>query len=335
MPAIWVAVALQVALPSLSNPPIIRATMNHQSIYTSGVSIGRDPDPKWASGGGTLWIQMMDLDQGSPITSLAYMRGLDGGRRDALLRWQIIKDQYYCVNYSGGGGIAASAFRSGYVQTVPLAAIESVNANRRAGNFFPGFYQKYVNSFESDLYLGPVKKAVVWGEDSLQNRRVLFDFWCRGGKQFEVYVSEPHKGNRLTRGDFHPEWQHKLDYEKWETVGEWTFDWTGPFYVTATGDDRYFVTDTGQVFAAPRGAKAGTPLKAIWKGKPVGALIHDADAKKWYAFTPDEYFEVADPIKPRPHAVPIRRESLANAALETAAKCGRVIRGLPEPKNDK
>ena len=62
------------------------------------------------------------------------------------------------------------------------------------------------------------------------------------------------------------------------------------------------------------------------------ALIHDADNAKWYAFTKDQYFEVADPIKPKPHTIEIRRSKIANEALETAAKCGRVIRGLPEPK---
>ena len=119
---------------------------------------------------------------------------------------------------------------------------------------------------------------------------------------------------------------------QWDVVGEWTFDWQGPFYVAAVGDDRYFVTDTGHVFAAPKAAKPWTPLKEIWKDKPVDALIHDSDNGKWYAFTKDQYFEVADPIKPKPHTIAIRREWTANKALETAAKCGRVIRGLPEPK---
>ena len=147
-----------------------------------------------------------------------------------------------------------------------------------------------------------------------------------------MYVAEPHRGNRLTREDFHPSRENREEKRIWETVGVWTFDWTGPFYVTASGEDRYFVTDTGRVFAAPRGANAGTPLKEIWKDKPVDALIHDADSKKWYAFTKDEYFEVSDPIKPKPHTIDIRRSKIASEALEIAAKCGRVIRGLPEPK---
>ena len=45
-------------------------------------------------------------------------------------------------------------------------------------------------------------------------------------------------------------------------------------------------------------AKAGTPLKAVWTGKPVDSLIHDSDRKKWYGFTADQWFEIADPIVP-------------------------------------
>jgi hypothetical protein len=77
-------------------------------------------------------------------------------------------------------------------------------------------------------------------------------------------------------------------------------------------------------------AKPGTALKEIWNGAQVVALIHDSDSRKWYAFTNNQYFEVADPIKPRSHAIPIRRTWDAKQAIETAAKCGRVIRGIPE-----
>ena len=152
--------------------------------------------------------------------------------------------------------------------------------------------------------------------------------------------------NRLTRSDYLPELILKVDNVdrtrnletdrslalRWKTVGEWTFDWTGPFYVTATGDERFFVTDKGRVYTPPKDAKPGALLKELWKGAPVDVLIHDSDHKKWYAFTKDQYFEVADPIKPKPHALTIRRSWFAEPALETAAKCGRIIRGLPEPK---
>lgn len=328
MSVLWVAVAVQMAISSLNSPPIIRATIHEGCIYTSGVA-DREPDPRRTFGGGNLWLQKVDLKEGSPITSLEYMFGI-GGRQNALLRWQLIKGQYYCVAWSWGSSETVS--RDGHLQAVPLAAVELVNAIPRGADFYRNQYHwKYAKLIDSGPHLNPVTDATTWKDDSIK-RQVFFDIWCRGDKQYEVYVTAPHKGNRLARGDFHPEWMRRTDQEKWEAVAEWTFDWTGPFYVTASGDDRYFVTDSGRVFVAPRGAKPGTPLKEIWKGKPVGALIHDADFKKWYAFTPDEYFEIADPIKLLPHSVPIRRASLVNDALDIAVKCGRVIRKLPEPK---
>jgi hypothetical protein len=117
---------------------------------------------------------------------------------------------------------------------------------------------------------------------------MFFDFWALGDKQYELYYSEPHLGNRLTRTDFHPAKKTRPGESTegtWKKVGEWKFDWTGPFYVAAIWDDRYFVSDTGRVFVAPRGGEPGTPLKQIWKGPPVDALIHDSDAKTWFAFT--------------------------------------------------
>lgn len=76
-------------------------------------------------------------------------------------------------------------------------------------------------------------------------------------------------------------------------------------------------------------------MKELWKDAPADALIHDADNAKWYAFTKDQYFEIADAIKPKAHTLVVRRAKTADQALEMAVKCGRIIRGLPEPKEKK
>ncbi len=170
-----------------------------------------------------------------------------------------------------------------------------------------------------------------------------FDFLPATDGRYEWYVSE-HDGKqvRLNRWDSTPP-KKKGDKTTWEEVGVWTPAAMGSFFATASGLERNFVTETGRVFAAPRGAKAGTPLKEIWKGPRVEVLIHDADNAKWYAFTKDQYFEIIDPIAPKAHTLVIRRDQSlkepnttrswsANEALDRAAKCGRVIRGLPEPK---
>ena len=188
--------------------------------------------------------------------------------------------------------------RLGSLNVVPLSAIESVNADGKAADLLDQ-REKYGKLIEAGPSLGgAIGKSLHIGQGGSSYLGVFFDFWCPGEKQVEVYVNqnEPwpdggafakktplQKGKRLIRSDFHPERKRRPDQDpmlQWETVGEWTYDWEGPFYVTAAGEDRYFVTDAGRVFAAPRGAKAGTPLKEIWKDKPVDALIHDADSKK-------------------------------------------------------
>jgi hypothetical protein len=161
--------------------------------------------------------------------------------------------------------------------------------------------------------------------------RVYFDFLPAEDGGYEAYVLAQGK---VTRSRVTP--QQNGQESVWIEQRSWEADWAGPFYVAARGGDRYLVTDAGRVFAIPKATPSEFRLKEIWKGKPpVYALIHDADNKKWYAFTKDEYFEITDPVKPRPHTVPVRPAWTADRALETAAKCGRVIRGIPEPAEKK
>jgi hypothetical protein len=327
MAALWLAFALPISILPLISPPVIRAALHNKRVYTSGVT-GRSSETKWTAGSGHLWLFRMDLNEGSPITSLEYEFG-NSGRWNGLLRWQLISSRYYCVNYPWSDGAPFS--RAGYTGGIPLVGIEVANANRNSPDFYPHQFQKYRKLLEGGVYLRPVGSATTSMERSVQER-VFFDLWCRGDKQYEVYVTEPDNGNRLTRHDFHPERTIRADQDPillWETVGEWKVDWQGPFYVAPIGDNRFFLTDTGRVFLAPQGDKPGTPLKELWKGPPVDILIHDGDGATWYAFTKDQFFEIADPIKPKPHRVNIRREWTAIKAVETAALCGRVIRSLP------
>ena len=272
-------------------------------------------------------------------------------RSGSLLRWQINKDEFCFISYGGllGDGPSALYTRAGDLNCVSLSSVEEANRHRKDADFFPKLYQKYDKSISNGPFLSPVGRETLF-RSQIAELGVYFDFWCRGNKLVEVYVNSVHDikigggefiekppaaVKRLFRSDFHPERERRPDQDptiQWDTVGEWTYDWTGPFYVAAVGDERYFLSEAGRVYLAPRGAKAGTPLKEVWKDTPVDALIHDADNGKWYAFTKDQYFEIADPIKPKAHTIPIRRTAKADEALATAVKCGRVIRGLPEPK---
>lgn len=316
------AAVVHVATSLVIGPPVIRAVLHDKYVYACGVA-GSKPGVKWTFGGGELWLQKMDLSEGSSVTSLNHMFGI-GGARNALLRWQLVDGKFHCVEYLSG-----SDSRYGIVRMAPLALIEWMNAYRNDADFRDR-YQKYGKSREIGTYVGPGRSATHY----LTQQRVYFDFWCREGNEFEVYLNEPHEGSRLTRHDVHPEPKIAgiTPELPWNKAGEWKVDWEGPFYVTANGDDRFFFTDTGRVLMAPRNATAGTPLKEIWIGPKVDVLVHDSDAHTWYAFTKDQYFEVAEPIKPKPHKLAIRREWTSDKALQTAAPCGRLIRSLPAPR---
>lgn len=273
-------------------------------------------------------------------------------RPNALLRWQLVGGRFHFVTYAGpfGGAISATYTRAGDLTSVPLAALQEASARRKDPDFFPRQFEVYEKAITWGPFLNPVgRESMFKGPDA--ELGVYFDFWCPEDKQFEVFVNtildlkdidttgfsgKPRPaGKRLIGSRFRAEGEPpagRAPKGRWETVGEWTYEWTGPFYVAVAGEDRFFVADTGRVYLAPRGAKAGTQLKQVWKDKPVESLIRDADNGKWYAFTKDQYFEIADPIKPKAHTLDVRRAKTAHEALATAAKCGRLIRGLPEPK---
>ena len=332
MEAFCTILAFHIGVLQLFPPPVVRMTIRENCAYVS--SVGQlKTSPTRTSGGGDLWIERTDLSKAGNLKPLRYY-GMIFGRENALLRWQLVGGWYYCVAYNWGSGEAIS--RSGWLEVGPLSAIEHANAQSGNADFdWVRYRWAFGNRFVQGPHFSEVMDTAFKPASIVQ--QVYFDFWCRGDKKFEVYVTEPHRAHRLRRNDYLSERERSPEARdnpgaRWKTAGEWTFDWTGPFYVTATGDERFFVTDSGRVYSPPKDAKPGALLKELWKGAPVDVLIHDSDRKKWYAFTKDQYFEVADPIKPKPHALAIRRSWFAEPALETAAKCGRVIRGLPEPK---
>ncbi len=313
-----------------ANPPIVRATLAESYVYTAGVN-KQSNGLHAALGGGQFSLLRQDMKQQPKFTAFDHLKAIHGGW-NALLRWQLIDNKLYCSPYGIATYVAVYRSTAG-INAVPMSALENLYVSRDKPD-----YEKRQAEFrdvnENWPILGMTLASCVWQTDAIKEQ-IYFDFWAKSGKRYEVYVTEPHEGNRLTREDSTPDKMGKGgQYEKlnWTTTNTWTFDWTGPFYVTATGDERFFVTDAGRVYTPPKDAKPGALLKELWKGAPVDVLIHDSDHKTWYAFTKDQYFEVADPIKPKPHTLTIRRSWFAEPALETAAKCGRVIRGLPEPK---
>ena len=355
---------LEFIISTLISPPVVRGTLDGNYAYTSGVN-GRSTGVYGVSGGGALSTLRQDILGDKKLTVLHHSNAIGGGST-ALLRWQLIERRFNYVLYRGG-----DITHSAELGAFPLPLLEAAYADGLNASDRQRRYQDYVSSGKDGWgSLG----SLIWanhGEPDAVKKRIFFDIWARGSKLGEVSLTEPHLGNRLTREDFHPERKIRSPARNvvssesnellWERVGEWSFDWTGPFYVAVSEDDRFFVTDTGRVFFAPPSAKPWTPLfepwkgnrafdpakrvyphlkpktplKEIWKGPPVDALIHDSVDGTWYAFTKDQFFDIAETIEPRPHNIVIRRAWTANEALEIAVKCGRVIRSLPAVVNDR
>ena len=348
--SIHCATSMLLGLFGQMEPPIVRAALRQSCVYNSAVApIVKGENPKdgdrkpsasmRVDGRGRLWIYRMELHSGSAPTPLATTR-YTGDNPLYLHRWQFDAEKYYGVqdfraNFWGGGD---PYIRYPYLLPLSVKAIERFNipahASMSDSMWLAEFEETWVDrlvllypdfsavdaSFKGDL--APSKS---------DKHQIFFDFLCHGNGCCEAYVTEPHLGHRITRMDYDPKRpippSHGKDF-LWYGKVEWKTDWKGPFYVAANGDERFIVTDTGCVFLAERNVKPGTPLKEIWKGPPVDALIHDTESKKWYGFTKNQYFEIADPIRPKSHQLTIRRSWSAEEAIATGANCGRVIRNI-------
>ncbi len=156
--------------------------------------------------------------------------------------------------------------------------------------------------------------------------RTHYDFHPIGPPdRFELYVSSPlgltryHSGRRLDNG-----WE----VNRWDEVSVHPPAWVGPFYVAADGADRHFVVPGGRVFTLPADAQPGSALVKTWDTDPVVALVHDADSGKSFAFTPTHSFHLTSKPDPKPHGLTAFPGATGEEALDTVARCGRVIRGV-------
>jgi len=321
-----------------AEPPMVRAALSEDRGHLAAV--GKSfRGPEFTHGGGVFWVIRWEIASANRLPALMNRDQLFG-RNNPLLRWQILDDSLSCVAYHWADDdrvVRRGDGMSGSMRDTRPGDERDLFGHRR-----PQVGEHLQIRLEAGPSFAPVRRAVD-GKRPGDQRQVYFDFWCRGDRRFEVFVTEPSQRNRLLREDFRPQHQKFPDTKEsdsqtiarlkllWERKGEWTFDWTGPFFVAAVGDERFFVTETGRVYATPKGAEYGAALKVIWSGPRVEALIHDSDAATWYAFTKDQWFEIADPIMPKPHKAAVKRAWKADEALVVAKECGRVIRQSSAP----
>ena len=107
-------------------------------------------------------------------------------------------------------------------------------------------------------------------------------------------------------------------------------DINGPFAVVPYKKARYIVTPAGAVVRMVNAdGKPCDKLTPVYDKAKVLAVVHDADEEIRYAFTTTHFFEVAEPVVLKPHAVKKFDTSNGAAGLETAFHCARAVRGLP------
>jgi hypothetical protein len=183
--------------------PIVRATLANDHVLTCSVSAGTS-EVRRTNGGGRLWIESQGLQSDAVRISLTFIFGIDGPPNE-LLRWQCERDEFHCVCYSNWPSNNRVS-RDGWIKSVSLSALKT--ANRFLNQ--PDFWQKHRPEYEKAIRIGrrlvPVLEALGpfgGGEDN--KKKVFFDVLCRDRGRYELFVTHPIGGRRLTCDDFDPD----------------------------------------------------------------------------------------------------------------------------------
>ena len=312
--AVGLAVAMSGATAA-SAEPMIRASLVDGHVYVSPLTNPSGGELTWLEPGGHFTLLGRGLAAGDPTVTLRHPAVVESHTSTSILhRWQVDRKRVHFLTYSSSQVSSVHSYeRYKAIQSCPLEFVKKLTA-------------PVATTLKDDALLQEMKRTSTWedrgpllegnrgfgrGPTNWTSEHFGFDFLPAADGRYEWYVSEHDvKQSRLTRWDSTPP-AKKGEKTKWDEVSVLPGVF-GNFYATAAGAERNLVTERGPIYAAPRGAKAGTPFKEIWKGPVVEVLIHDADNAKWYGFTKDQYFEVADPIKPKPHTLVIRRDQSVN-----------------------
>jgi len=149
-----------------------------------------------------------------------------------------------------------------------------------------------------------------------------FDFHIVSDSLVEQYILHPGKIRCL---------RHEVSENSQQCIVERDFkvDLAGPIHVVATGNKRFVIAESGAVCRIPADAKTGDKLTPIWSGSPILALITDSKRGKSFAFTADEYFEIADRIRPKAHTLTSILRRNRGELIEAVADCARAASKMP------
>ena len=163
---------------------------------------------------------------------------------------------------------------------------------------------------------------------------LFYDFVVTNSANCELYVANPSGGVECHFKSVLPSRQATKpgggQGVPWVELHAVPGEVNGPFAVVPYRRARYIVTPAGAVVRmVNEDGKACDKLTPVFDKSKVLAVVHDTDEEKRYAFTATHFFEVAEPVVLKPHAVKKFDTSNGQTGLETAFHCARAVRGLP------
>jgi hypothetical protein len=290
------------------------------------------------TGGGRLYLAEQFLDgKGDSATTLKTPGVVSGSFVRTPLRWRIDDGRFHYIRFGVPAINQIRALEGAHYGSAPIDVIRRVGSGPPLGDeAFEAAFQASRDGYagsESNLYKAlrglpnDERKQLATGKGNWVKPWPFphVDFLPAPGGGYEEYVLTR---GALTRWDKDRPPANRL---VWTKGPSWAVGWSGPFRVAKGGGDRYVVTADGRAYRLPPASEPAAAPAVVWDGKPILALIDDADTGKSYAFTADQFFELGKDVKPRPHRVgpiPAATAATAEEALGVVARCGRAIKDL-------
>jgi hypothetical protein len=146
----------------------------------------------------------------------------------------------------------------------------------------------------------PLRRAFL-AADLRGRKDVYFDILPRGPLECSIFVLA---GGLLEVSELKLRTGNETDVPLgWVNKASFDMQWSEPFRVIARDDAWYFATASGAIWSAKRRADAdGWQIERIWSGQPdpVRMIVLDSRDGRAIAFTSGKFFEVREPVTPRP-----------------------------------
>ncbi len=309
---------------------LIRGVLDHGHAYFCGTWAGRVKGVTTAGQG--IFVVLRGSLEGETKATAHQLPNVYKWNRyvwdgyDVYLRWQIADGQFWMPQFWPHSSNVGR--RMGDLRRLPVAGVAaflSPTDQWPSGKEEVERIQRAIPQVQGVCQLEPLDAALV--EASLHDTGpVHFDFLAGPGNRCSLFILS---AKRMSRWDY----RYTAGQDTRANSGEWTWeesweaDWSGPFYAHAAGPSYYFITESGQVYAAKLSSQGGNgKTKLIWNGRPrLITLVADASDGKAFAFGKDFFFEVKEEVDVRRCEEITVGGTGAEDALRSVIHCGRIL----------